>query len=175
MAKSTKTTTDTVLIAARGGVDVSFTYEEWVCVREMWLMAGQPLGPIIYLFDGREGVLEADALATLRTIVDRNQPDLVTRPLTWNDSELMRLVKQTWKLPYRKTTDSTDRVWLVTKMLGDYDAPGVPSVPTMGALPAFRAAHEKLASLIDAPAGGDMTFRVVGLRFLFERIKAGLA
>lgn len=87
--------------------------------------------------------------------------------------ELLELIKSTWKLPYRKTTDSTDRIYVGTKIVADFGAVGAPALVAVGDLPAYRNAHEKLRAVL-AGAGDEVAFLVLGPRFLAERRRAGL-
>ncbi len=174
--KSKVVVDDPVVRTRRGPLDVRFTYEEWCFVRLMWLWAGQPLGEIVALYDQEAGTLGAAGLETLGAIVRNAATRADAAELTRSDvgEELLALAKTHWMLPYRKTTDSTDRVWRGTKMLGVYGAAGVPAPPKVSELPAFRTAHEKLAALV-AVSEGALELEVVGPRFLAQRRRAGLA
>jgi hypothetical protein len=172
---SKKTTTDDVMTLVRGAVKQTFSYEEWTCVRVMWIATGQRLGPIHVLFGmGDEGEIEDEGVVTLRGIVEGTAAHVLARPLSSTlehgpaaGAELFQLVKKQWKLPYHHATDSTDGVRVAGKRLPPDEVARV-TVPTLGELPPFRRAHDKLRTLVDVEAGG-LTFKANGPRTMAER------
>lgn len=172
--KREKTTTDPVVRLRRGEQVVIFNYEEWCCVRHIWKATGQPLGPIWPLFDAQHGVLGDAGLDIVRSMLSRAEANLLPSEVRSSSEELFELIKRTWKVPYRKITDSSDRVCKGTRVVGDFGDPAAPAVPAYGDLPVYRGAFDKLAS-VTGREGGDLEVEVIGLRFLVERKKAGLA
>lgn len=174
--KPKKTTTDPVVKLSRAELVVIFDYEEWTCVRHLWKATGQPLGAIWPLFDAQRGTLGEDGLQIVRAMLARAEDYVLSAPVQahTNSDELIELAKRVWKVPYRKVTNSGDRVYKGTKAVGDYGDPATPAVPSYGDLPVYRTAFDKLAS-VSGTGDAPLEVEVIGLRFMVERIKAALA
>lgn len=82
-----KTTTDDVMRLQRGDVDLAFSYEEWTCVRFMWVHTAQRSLPLVPMLGSpNDGALDSAGVAALLAMVEQSALLLMDREL----SESMR-------------------------------------------------------------------------------------
>lgn len=175
MSKRSSVTSDPVVELTRGQTEHVFGYDEWTAARVLWIRTGQRLGGPATLFQAETATLGAVEIAQVRDMVEAATTTVLPRELNGNlehsgaaGAELFALVKRSWKLPYRHTSDSSDTVRVGGKKVADHGAPGAPPIPSFGDISAVRSAYDKLLALT-RPGPEPLSLLVIGPRYARDR------